>query len=327
MNNINESLQVYCLLSLSDLTIDGDILWRVPPEIGNLTRLKKLVLTNIAGDKVPSTMGRLTMLQSLHLVGDDLQELPEELATLTRLTSLEVDANLKTMPSFISMLPIRRLLFSMYSRFSGVPSGFFKNLKPHLRSLSIGVSHPSSLEQLYESTNLKGLMLYADALLEFPMSLTRISSLHTLFLHGTLNQITSLPQNFSSLPIWNLDLAENAFNEIPPVLANCSKLSALNLTQNKITNISTILSNTSELTFLSLSRNYIQRIPSEITLLSKTLNNLELAYNKLTTVPAEELVHMEKLTHLDISNNPIPPDELARLKRIFSTKLNLKVYY
>jgi Leucine-rich repeat (LRR) protein len=57
------------------------------------------------------------------------------------------------------------------------------------------------------------------------------------------------------------------------------------------------------------------------------LVSLNLYGNKLTTVPADELVKMKKLRSLYLVNNQIPKDEIQRLQSIFATNPNITVTF
>jgi Leucine-rich repeat (LRR) protein len=76
-----------------------------------------------------------------------------------------------------------------------------------------------------------------------------------------------------------------------------------------------------------LPYNQIQYIPPEIINLSDSLQYLSLSSNRLTTLPAEEMVKMKKLTDLDVSYNNINVTEKARLGSIFAANPNISVYF
>jgi Leucine-rich repeat (LRR) protein len=76
-----------------------------------------------------------------------------------------------------------------------------------------------------------------------------------------------------------------------------------------------------------LPSNQIQYIPAEIINLSDSLDYLALYSNQLTTLPAQEMVKMKKLTGLDVSFNKTNSTEIERLKSIFAANPNITVYF
>ncbi len=65
----------------------------IPPEIGQLTKLRILDLNVNALSALPKEIGELTSLESLFLFGNDLCALPEEIIKLKHLSTLELDGN------------------------------------------------------------------------------------------------------------------------------------------------------------------------------------------------------------------------------------------
>ncbi len=323
---VPETVQVYCLRHLNFLWITGDkLLWHVPFEIGYLTQLSELYLRAIAGREISDSIGKLELLETLYLTGTALEEVPSTLAALSNLKSLSIEAPLKNLPSFISVLPLNILYIS--ERFSEFPKDFFRTLNPTLRRLTIGVSHPeSSLDTFSDLANLQSLYLTVDNLIQFPWQLTALTALRTLGLEGS-NHLSYLPQNFSTT-LESVRLNQNDFSEIPEQILLNENLKSLSLSQNRIVDLSRALTRIrGPLNDLFLSGNSVQTLPNEISSLSETLEFLKLSNNRLSTVPAEELVKMKKLLYLDLQGNPISADEIIRLKAIFATDPKLTVFF
>jgi Leucine-rich repeat (LRR) protein len=99
------------------------------------------------------------------------------------------------------------------------------------------------------------------------------------------------------------------------------------MSYNQIADLSSLTLSRSPLGVVVLPFNQIQYIPPEIINLSDSLDYLALYSNRLTTLPAEEMVKMKKLTVLDVKFNNINATEIARLKSIFAANPNITVYF
>uniref|UniRef100_A0A8C9N2S5 Toll-like receptor 2 n=1 Tax=Serinus canaria TaxID=9135 RepID=A0A8C9N2S5_SERCA len=78
------------LRNLTCLYVDSNTLKKIPAEIGTLSFLERLTLSN---SSLPAEMGALQRLQSLHLANNSLTELPAPLCQLRSLTFLDVSEN------------------------------------------------------------------------------------------------------------------------------------------------------------------------------------------------------------------------------------------
>ncbi|UJR17861.1 hypothetical protein I4U23_004760 [Adineta vaga] len=318
-----ESLQVYCLIHLRSLEIHSRTAWPVPVEISELTNLTKLNL-NIAGNRMTAGIGQLKMLQSMTFKADEITALPGYFGILRKLQYLFVDAPLENIPGFLVLIPLETLILFRRSTYSSIPEDFFKRLNPSLRSLTIDITHLSSLDQFLALTQLVSLTVYADKLKEFPWEFTQLTALRQLNLDN--NELSSLPQNFSK-NFDKLSFNLNQFREIPSQILLNKNLSTLYMSNNLIADVSTLFQMRPPLKILFLGSNNITTLPETVTSLSNSLESLTLYNNKLTTVPAEVLVKMEKLRFLSLERNPITPAEVARLKAIFATNPRITVFF
>ena len=322
-----DALQYYCLSHLRELTVTqgGSDGASIPPEIGSIANLTRLVHYSVAGTNgLPETIGKLKNLKSLTLNGK-LEELPCTLSALESLLDLTVSTPLKTIPSFLSILPLRSLNFNG-AKFFAIPDDFFRNLNPTLRFLFLMVENLTSFDSFSELSQLENLVLHVKNLAEFPLAFTFLTAVRRLDIVGH-NRISSLPQNFSrtlaSLDMLNLQ--HNYFTEIPIQALLSKKLKSLYLDYNRVVDISNVALVKGPLQYLLLKGNQIETLPEDINYLSDTLETLDLSENKLTTVPAEVLVKMRRLRFLGLEKNLIAPDEIERLKVIFAVNQNIRV--
>jgi Leucine-rich repeat (LRR) protein len=81
------------------------MLVQIPPEIGKLKRLRKLILNGNKIKSLPSEVGRLIMLEELVVSENSLQEIPGTIATMAALRVLKVKILRFSFTNFISIFP------------------------------------------------------------------------------------------------------------------------------------------------------------------------------------------------------------------------------
>jgi internalin A len=150
------------------LDLAGYNLTELPPEIGNLTKLKKLTLGKILrGNKLktlPPEIGKLRNLTELHLRGNQLTNLPPEIGQLKKLALLDLSTNqLSQLPEEIVQLERLSELYLRENQLTYLPADIaqLSNLKKiDLRANRLD-SLPPTIEQLQ---NLQQLDLRANPL-------------------------------------------------------------------------------------------------------------------------------------------------------------------
>ena len=191
----------------------------IPPELGSLSNLELLKLSNNGGGlsgEIPPELGSLSNLELLKLSnnGGGLSgEIPPELSSLSNLKSLQLDYNNLSgeIPAELGSLSNLTELRLNYSALSG-------EIPPELGSLS----------------NLKYLHVYDNRLSgEIPAELGSLSNLETLSL-GNNNLSGELPPELGSLSnLVTLDLQSNRLSgELPAELGSLSNLRDLELEWN-----------------------------------------------------------------------------------------------
>ncbi|KAF5909124.1 leucine-rich repeat-containing protein 69, partial [Clarias magur] len=119
-----------------------------------------------------------------------------------------------------------------------------------------------------------------------------------------------------------LNLGNNAFEEMPPVLEQLHSLKKLYVYRNQIFILRPeVLKSLSNLIVLNLNHNKIRMIPPAIKSLSK-LEKFSIADNQLEEIPAE-LGLVSKLTELNLARNKLSeiPQELYKLTHLRNLSL------
>ncbi|MBC8234988.1 leucine-rich repeat domain-containing protein [bacterium] len=167
--------------------------------------------------------------------------------------------------------------------------------------------------EISKLSNLKQLSLRKNLLVELPPEIGSLKKLEVLILNR--NQLSSLPQEFSSLSNMSiLYIRDNHFSTFPKEITALENLTRLNASFNLINSIPSEISELANLTYLSLAGNEIRNFPPQI-LKMENLRYLDLRGNCLTEFPYRSL--LPNLTHVDLSNNQIPSDELIKNLEIF----------
>lgn len=277
---------------------------QVPPEIGNLSALKTLLLkSNSQLVNIPAEIGNLFSLQDFELTfNDNLSSLPEEIGNLTQLYKLLLNDNkLTSLPESIGYLTNLIDIKLYNNQLTSLPASFgnlinLTELEAYNNQL---ITLPPSIGNL---VNLTGISLYYNKLLSIPAEIGNLTKLKKLSLYE--NQLSSLPPQISNLnKLELLYLNNNQLSSLPPQIGNLSKLKTLYLYNNKLTSLPESIGNLNELVTLNLDANLLTHLPSSIGNLSM-LKILSLNGNKLNSF-AVSLINLSQLEHLNLSENQI----------------------
>jgi len=163
----------------------------VPAEIGQLTSLKGLVLTNNQLTSVPAEIGQLTSLKWLGLGTNKLTSLPAEIWQLTSLEVLYLGGNqLTSVPTEIGQLTLLRILSLEENQLTSVPAeiGQLAALEWLWLCDNQLTSVPAEIGQL---TSLERLNLCRNQLTSVPAEIGQLTELQRFDLYG--NQLKSVP--------------------------------------------------------------------------------------------------------------------------------------
>ena len=284
----------------------------LPPEIGDLTRLSRLDLTDNQLTNVPAEIGSLTGLTELNLGFNDLSSLPAEISQLTNLTSLSLAGNRLTSLPDISKLTNLTGLNLAENDLSDVPIGIGNLTK--LNGLSLTANKLSRLPpEIGELTNLTGLYLDGNDFRSLPPEIGQLVNLNWLYLMD--NDLDSLPPEIGELTnLMEFYLEDNHLTSLPPEIGKLINLDWLMLTNNDLLSLPPEIGNLVNLTILYLSGNDLSDLPPEIGNLTN-LTVLSLSDNNLSDLPAE-IANLTNLTELWVDGNQItslPPELCANL--------------
>jgi small GTP-binding protein len=296
-------------------------LTELPPEIGQLSKLKRLILGDWRGGNqltaLPPEIGQLTQLTSLDIRANQLTALPPEFGQLTQLTSLDLWNNqLTALPPEFGQLTQLTSLYIRRNKLTALPPEFGQLTQ--LTSLSLYKNKLTALPPEFgQLTQLTSLSLRENQLTALPPEFGQLTQLTSLFLSG--NQLTALPPEFGQLTqLTSLKLSRNQLTALPPEFGQLTQLTSLSLRENQLTALPPEIGLLTQLTSLKLWGNKLTALPPAIGQLTQ-LTSLSLYKNKLTALPPE-IGQLTQLTSLDIRANQLTalPPEIGQLTQLTS---------
>jgi internalin A len=328
-----------------ELDLSGMALLKLPPEIGSLVSLKRLILgkldkkeSKVDGNYLtvlPEELRQLQQLEELNLSFNTIKALPEWIGQLSNLTSLNLSNNqLNYLPEWISQLSNINSLDLSLNTINYLPEwiGQLSNINSLNLSLNTIDTLPEWIGQL---SNLTSLNLNYNQIKTLPESIGQLSNLTSLnlsnnqintlpesigqlinltFLNLNYNQINTLPESIGqSINLTSLNLSNNQINTLPKLIGQLISLTFFNLSNNQINTLPESIGQLISLTSLDLSNNQINTLPESIGQLI-SLTSLNLNYNQINTLP-ESTGQLISLTSLDLSNNQIKtlPESICQL--------------
>lgn len=307
----------------------------VPPEIGLLTALTTLVITDVLELELglPTEVGYLRQLSSLELVSNSLNGgIPSELGHLVLLTSLDLSKNRLegTIPSEVSNLSFLQLLRLSENELGG-PLLSLSHLN-ELRILNLSGNHlvgtiPVEVTAL---KRLESLHLAENQLTgTIPSALGELRNL--TFLGLGRNELTgTIPSELGQLRFLQIGLMDKTklTGTLPSELCRLGMLRGLFLTENQLTgSIPPQIGNLTSATALRLEGNRFNgRIPREWSAMSD-LRVIRMDDNDLSGSVPSELATLSNLEVLLLQQNPrltgSMPSELCSLASAKSMNLTV----
>ena len=266
--------------------IENNLNGTIPPEIGNLTKLKELRLNgNDLSDTIPKEIGNLSSLQFLWLQLNQLSgEIPKEIGDLDTLYDLTLFDNELTgqIPSEMGDMDSLGVLSMQRNNLTGEIPKDFGNLS-NLQALELG------------SNDLTG---------SIPAELGNCKRLSSINLYD--NELTgSIPAELADLEfLTTLSLANNNLTgEIPERFSEIKYMSTMDLGNNNLSGSISPIGNFKYLNHLRLyGNNFSGNVPAGI-FVSPKLLQVWLANNQLDYI--EPINSVSSKTEVKLNNNKI----------------------
>lgn len=293
----------------TEFDLAGSGLEALPPEIGKLIQLKKLILGEHKQspgyienkiDTLPEELWELSNLQSLALPYIGIEKIPDEISQLKHLTHLDLGHNkISDFSDNICQLVYLQDLRINNNKITQIPESISK--LSSLISLDLSFNQIEEIpESLAYLENLVSLALNNNKISFFSNSFSQLTSLERLLL--SYNKISNIPKNFCRLKsLKYLDAGDNNIPCLPSTIGQLSSLLELKLNYNQISDLPDSFSQLESLRILNLNNNHISDIPEVIGQL-KRLTNLYLSNNMIHEV-SDTLSQLRVLDSLHLSYN------------------------
>ena len=293
------------------LSFTGNKLSALPPEIGLLIQLEELQVFANQLTSLPTEIAQLTNLQILNLGSNQLSSIPAEIFKLTNLQELDLCGNELTAlpPHTANLTQLKKLILGRYEcDKDGIIVGTFGN------TISILPAEIGLLTQLEE------LQIVGNQLSSLPVEIAQLTNLQILYLDD--NQLSSLPVKIAQLTnLQELSLYTNQLSSLPAEIGQLTNLQELYLKKNQLSSLPTEIGQLTNLQELGLSENQLSSLPTEIGQLTN-LQKLGLSENQLSSLPTE-IGQLTNLQSLGLSENQLSslPTEIGQLTNL--QELNL----
>lgn len=214
-----------------ELELQNLDLTAVPPEIGQLTSLKKLWLDRNQLTTLPPEIGRLGDLRLLHLGKNQLSSLPPEIGQLQALENLNIERNrFATLPTGIGELKGLQSLAARDNQLTELPPWIGRLAK--LTDLNLENNQLIALPpEIGALADLEFVNLQANRIEELPPEIGQLTKLCCLILDG--NRLGALPPEIGKLTsLLQLYLENNDLAALPAEMAALESLEELFLHGN-----------------------------------------------------------------------------------------------
>ena len=303
------------LSNLIFLFLSNNQLTAMPAEIGQLSNLEELSLSDNQLTAVPAEIGQLSNLRRLSLKFNQLTAMPPEIGQLSQLLEIDLGNNkLTDVPAEIGQLSNLRGLYLSHNQFTAMPAEIWElnNLQRLYLDNNELTAVPAEIGQL---SNLQLLELSNNQLTAMPSQMGQLSNLQYLYL--SFNQLTAVPAEIGQLSnLRELWLMGNQLTTIPAEIGLLTNLQWLILPGNQLTAVPAEIGQLSNLQWLWLNHNQLTAVPAEVGQLSN-LTQLWLHNNQLMAVPAE-VGQLSNLQDLSLDNNQLTavPAEVGQLNNL-----------
>lgn len=299
---------------VEELDLNNRGITTLPPEIGLLTHLRRLKISNSYGTEpknhiisLPAEIKELRNLSELDLSKNGLTALPKNLGELKSLSSLDAsENNLQSLPEDFGQLNQLTEVTLYGNDFTSFPAELFQLRK--LESINLARNPipliPSAIDKLKK---LQVFIMGGCPLNELPDELYGLKNMRMLWLLGC--QFSFIPLGIFQLRTLRRFSIGSSVESVPAEIGLLTELRELNLSGNNLVSIPAEIGNLSNLVELEFGRygrgNKLQKIPAEVGRLSK-LKKLALENNELRFLPAS-LADIDTLQEIYLDQNPLDP--------------------
>lgn len=264
----------------------------VQDEIGRLTSISKLILTNNQLDVLPEGLGALTQLEELFLSANKFTQLPNVIQKLKNLKSLSVNKNqLAELPMWLDELKNLRNINVNDNKLQTLPDSINsmtqlceinitcnplhspeKELEklgqlPNIESIAITGNHDAELNSvpdiIWKKHTLKSLFLPKMAIQEIPADIENLSELAWLGLGGC--GISKVSENVWKLAeLEHLDLSNNPIASLSASIVKLTQLKSLNLSSCELDELPDVFQAHRQLENIQLRNNNLREVPQSV---------------------------------------------------------------
>lgn len=310
--------RVYDLTTLESLTLKGNFLKYIHPNIQYLINLKVLDISNNWLQTFPKQFEELADCRCLNASHNFITDFPLYFYKMLALEELDLSYNLlKEMPIGNGNLELLKVL-NVFDVGIGVLTNM---ITLDLKSNKL-ISWPLQLENL---TKLQKLDLsYNKIIGSIPPSLGVHVELSYLDLSH--NTIVDIPTDFYLLPLMYVDLSYNMLMDMPKYeTENPDEIAALkletfihlDLSHNQISSLNMRIGMFPKMQMLNLSKNKLINITDAPFGSLTSLTRLDLSRNKIATLP-DSIGWVKAVTYANFSENEIQkmPNSMSQLKNL-----------
>ncbi len=271
-------------------------------ELGRITGLVKLNLSNNRLKSLPQDFGTFSSLRSLNLSSNFLDKFPSFLCDLESLVDIDVSFNsIGSLPDCIGKLGSLEKFVMTNNRLAGSLPSTFSELS-NLRELDLKYNALTAIDVVSQLPKLEILSADHNAISQFVGSFERVRSVKlnsnpitkfeivgpvpTLKMLNLSNaQLASIDGSFNNMSnLESLVLDRNYFVSLPNTIGKLRKLEHFSIANNSVGELPSEIGCLTELRFLDVRGNNIRKLPMEIWWANR-LETLNASSNVLDTFP------------------------------------------
>ncbi|XP_048457834.1 leucine-rich repeat-containing protein 40 isoform X2 [Rhincodon typus] len=325
------------LIHLEELDVSSNQLTAIPSTLGELSSLLKFILANNKLKYIPLDISKMRSLKLLDASHNELEGVPSELANMVSLQQLYLRHNkLHHLPQLPSCKYLKELHVGN-NQIEYLGSEHLKNLSA-VTVLELRDNKLKSLpDEILMLQDLERLDLTNNDISSLPYGLGNLPKLMSLLLEGNplrsirrdiINRGTQELLKYLRSRIQETTGQDKSDSTTAMTLPSESMINTYALGTQKLLEYSdrkaTIVPDEVfdacdgvPVTTVNLSKNLLTGLPSRISELKATITDVNLGFNKLSSVSLE-LCTLELLIHLDLRNNLLAslPMEIKQLQQL-----------